>query len=366
MRPYLKLTLSGLRAFARDRGGLVWSFVFPLMFILIFGSLFGKQDKPPKFAVGIVQQDTSPAAAWLPGVFERIPILETHRGTLEAETKALGAGKRRAVVVIPAGVGNAVAAGTTAKMRVLYDPSQQQTSAIVLGIVREVTAQINQRATNTPPLVSIQEESFAAPTSGARRLGGIDFLLPGILAMTVLQLGIFTAIPLINLREKGILKRLQATPLSRSAIVGSQVTQRLVIGVVQTLVIVGVGSLLFKFHILCSWPVLLALVALGTLVFVALGAVVSSFAKTQESGMPLVQLVNFPQMMLSGIFFPPDLLPASVRPLQNALPATYFADALRQVMLQAPGMHSLSLDIAVLFGFLVGGLLLAARLFRWE
>lgn len=368
-RAYAKLTLSGLRAFARDRGGLVWSFVFPLLFILIFGSLFSQTDKPQKFPVGIVQEDPSPASAWLPDVFAGVPVLEVHRGARPSEEQALRAGKRRAVVVIGPGTGDAIAAGRTANLTVLYDPAQQQTTPIVRSILGDVIARINQQAAGTPPLVAAKEEALAAPagtSAAARRPRGVDFLLPGILAMTVLQLGVFTAIPLINLREKGILKRLQATPLPRWAIVGSQVTQRLVIGLVQTLVIVAVGAALFQFHILCPWPVLIGLVALGTLVFVALGAVVSAFAKTQESGMPLVQLIVFPQLMLSGVFFPPDLLPAGVRPLQNALPLTYFADALRQVMLQAPGAHPLGLDLAVLLGFLVVGLILAARLFRWE
>src|SRR5439155_4628011 len=170
---------------------------------------------------------------------------------------------------------------------------------------------------------------------GRKRTRTLDFLLPGILAMMLMQVGTFTAIPLINLREKGILKRLGATGLPRWVMIGSQVTQRVVLGIAQTAVFLAVGLMLFHFHVAGSWALLLALVVFGVLTFVALGAVLASVAKTQESGAPMVQLVNLPMMFLSGLFFPPEMIPAYLRPIEQALPATHLADALRSVTVAA-------------------------------
>ena len=90
MRAYWKLTGAGLRAFARDRGALFWSFFFPLFFMLIFGLFFGKADQGGvKFRLGLVVPGASPAGAGITEMFKQAPIFEVHSGTLGEETKAL-------------------------------------------------------------------------------------------------------------------------------------------------------------------------------------------------------------------------------------------------------------------------------------
>ncbi len=181
-----------------------------------------------------------------------------------------------------------------------------------------------------------------------------------------MQLGLFTAIPIISMREKGILKRYRATPLPRPALVGSQITMRLVISLIQTFTIITLGSLVFKFHVQGSWLALIGLVIFGVLTFISIGAVLSAIARTQESGMSMVQLVNFPMMFLSGIFFPLDIMPTFMRPITAILPATYLADALRYVMLSAPSAHSIVTDLTVLAAWLACGMFVAMRTYRWE
>jgi ABC-2 type transport system permease protein len=99
---------------------------------------------------------------------------------------------------------------------------------------------------------------------------------------------------------------------------------------------------------------------------VAMGYFISGLAKTQESVMGISQLINFPMMFLSGVFFPVDFMPAWIRPVVTAMPLTYLADALRQIMVGATPAYSLGLDFAVLSLWLVGCGLLAMRFFRWE
>lgn len=368
MKAFFALTRAGLRAFVRDRGGLVWSFVFPILFIVVFGALFGRADRPQRIKIGLVMEDSAPASEWMPGVFESATYFEAHRGTRAAETTALGKGERSVVVVFPAGLGEKIARGETGTVEVITDPSSQQTGPMAAGVVQQFIAGFDKRLSGAPTLLETRDMPLSAPGDVGKksRVRGIDFLLPGILAMTIMQLGLFTAIPLINMREKGILKRLRATPLPRATIIGSQVAQRLIIGVVQTLVIVGIGATLYKFRITGSWPIVLATVTFGVLTFVSIGAVLSALAKTQESGMPLVQLANFPQILLSGLFFPTDLMPASIRPIQNILPATYMADLLRHVMLGAPSVHPVWVCVAVLGAWMIGSLIVASRIFRWE
>jgi ABC-2 type transport system permease protein len=370
MRAFLKLTLAGLRGFTRDRAALVWSFFFPVFFIVIFGSIFGSRgkDNAPKFPIRIVMQDPSPQIAWLPSVFEKVPVLESKVMDLAAARTDLEKGEARAVVVVPDGTAGRMFSRQATDIEIFTDPSQPQIGATVAGIIREVLNGVDKRMSATPTLIRSVQSSFSA-TGGPKAQkadSGIDFLLPGILAMTVMQLGLFTAIPIILMREKGILKRLRATPLPRGTIIGSQVAQRLVISVVQTFVIILLGVLLFKFQLRGSWPALFGIIVFGVLTFITLGAVVAGIARTQESGISMVQLVNFPMMFLSGLFFPVDILPKFFLPVVKALPATYLADLLRHVMTGMKLHYPATQCVGVMAAWIIGGLIISARTFRWE
>lgn len=372
MKPFVKLTVAGLRGFVRDRAALFWSFFFPVFFIMIFGSIFGQSDKDKgiKFNVRVVMQDPSPQVAWLPGVFSKIPVLDSKTTDLNTARTDLDKGDATAMVVVPDGFAAHMTSREPTDIAIYTSASQPQTGPIVAGILKEVLNGVEKRMSDTPTLLRVSTEQSTPADVGPRRSKrqqrGIDFLLPGILAMTIMQLGLFTAIPIILMREKGILKRLRATPLPRGTIVGSQVAQRLTIALVQTFVIVALGVLMFQFQVKGSWPVLFGLIILGVLTFISIGAVLASVAKTQESGMSLVQLVNFPMMFLSGLFFPANIMPSFFQPVVKVLPATYLAEMLRYTMTGAPLSHSLAQCLAVLAAWLVGGLVVASRLFRWE
>jgi ABC-2 type transport system permease protein len=370
MNAYRKLTIAGVRAFFRDRTALFFSFFFPVFFMFLFGSLFGDRkgsNSQPKFPIGVVLEDSSPAVAWVPSVFHKVSVLATYIGTLDAEKEALRKGERRAVIVFPKDFSEKMQAGATTDVKILFDPAQQQASQITLSIVKQVLDGMEKRMSNRTPLLEAKEEPVTSgKAEGESNLRQIDYMIPGILAMTIMQLGIFTAIPIVNMREKGILKRLGATPLPRKTLIGSQITMRLIIAVFQTLVLLALGIGLYKFHVVGSWLGLLGLVLLGSLTFISIGAVLASIAKTQEGVMPLVQLTNLPMLFLSGMLFPVELMPAYLKPLINVIPATHLAEAMRAAVLATPSPHAIAVNLGVMAAWFVGCLLIATRIFRWE
>ena len=384
MNAYFHLTRAGLRAFFRDRQGVFWSFFFPLFFIFIFGTIFGhKKDNPGmQFKVGVVVQDPSPAAAWVPKAFQSGELAHILKTTVGRHFDGRGGAQKRRP---------RRRRGLPSRFRRQPLPAEAERHPDPRGrIAATVRADGGRDAPEHPGQHGARRDAendelpesdrihFTALSGEAgivsasedrkkeEKLSGMDFLLPGILAMTVMQLGLFTAIPLINLREKGILKRLRATPLPRSTVIGGQVTQRLVIGVIQTLVLLGVGLLVFHFHMVGSWALLLAVVIFGIFTFIGIGAVLASVAKTQESGVSLVQLVNFPMMFLSGLFIPLQILPDGLRSVVGVLPATHLASIMRHIMVDAPTMYSIPASLGVMAAWLAGGLFLASRMFRWE
>jgi ABC-2 type transport system permease protein len=107
-------------------------------------------------------------------------------------------------------------------------------------------------------------------------------------------------------------------------------------------------------------------VMLGALVFVSLGYLLAGLASSAETVSAAAQVVNFPMMFLSGSLFAVETLPDFFKPVVNIMPLTYLTDALRQIMVAAPPLYPLWLDFAVLGGWLVVLLVLAAKFWRWE
>jgi len=360
MKPFASLLVANLKEFLRDRPALFWMLAFPLIFILLFGFIFS-EGEDIQFGVGLVVEDQSPIAQGFAEALKGIPVFETTEGEQDAELAALRDGDRRAVIVVGPGFGESIAAGGTGNVEVYYDLSQTTVVQVLLPILRKTATEFSYAVTQTQPVVTLSEESIQA-----RNLRYIDFFVPGILAMALMQLGIFSAIPLVIQRQNRILKRLGATPLPRRTIVASSVVFRLILSVIQASVIILVGWAVFRVEVGGNWLFLAGMVLLGAATFVVIGYLVAAFARTEESAMPLLMVIQFPMMFLGGVFFPVEGMPDFLRPVVQAIPLTYLGDSLRQIMVGASAFHSHLVNVAVLGGWLVVCLVLSVRFFRWE
>src|SRR5579859_2148379 len=360
MRAFAQLYLANVKEFIRDRMALFWTLAFPIFFIAVFGIVFNGIGSST-FDVGLALEDHGTAATTLEQAFKSVSALNVIEGQRDDLMARLKNGKLRAVIVVPSGASAAVAAGQAAKVETFYDPSNQS-AQIVLTIVDKVVGGVDQQVTQRPTLLSVDQVPITS-----NNLSEIDFLLPGILAMSLMQLGLFATAPaLVQLREQQVLRRIGATPLPRLTLLAAQVAHRLTIGAVQTLIILLIGVLGFGVSIVGGVGLLIAFVLLGAMMFVAMGYFISGLARTQDSVNGITQLLNFPMMFLSGVFFPVDLVPSWIKPVVAIMPLTYLADALRQIMVGATPVYSLTIDFVVLAGWLVVCAVLAVRFFKWE
>ena len=369
MHALATLTVANIRSFIRDRTALFWTLAFPVIFILLFGAIFSGNGGTT-YKVGWVDEDGSPAAGQLRQVFAQVSLLELEDGSLAGSRDAMQQGDLRGIIVVPAGYGDAIAAaksggtgagGPAVSLEVYTDPSQQTSSGTIGQIVSQVASSLNVAMTGRSPILGVTTHSIQT-----QDLTNAAFLVPGILGMALMQLGIFGAVPLVAQREKLILKRLGATPLPRWTLVGSNVALRLLIGLVQAALIVGIGIAAFGVQVLGALWLMAAVVILGAMSFIAIGYLVAAFVRTEEAANGVVQVIQFPMMFLSGVFFPIEIMPSFLRPVAAFLPLTYLGDALRQVMVSGTAFAPLPVDLAVLGGWLVVCLAISARFFRWE
>lgn len=360
MRALLLLTVANIKSFTRDRAALFWTLAFPLIFVFLFGSIFSGGNSSR--TMGFADLDATPASAQLKAAFAAVPNVELVDGTEEQLLAKMRDGEVSAVIVVPKGFAQAVASkGAPATLGVYTDPSQSAADGATRQLVGFVLSGVNQALTGQLPAVVPGFQSVQT-----NDLSFISYLVPSILGMSLMQLGVFSAIPLVADREKLILKRLQATPLRRWQLVGSNIIMRLLIAIVQTVIIVGVGSAVFNVQVAGSWLLIGAFVLLGSLTFIALGYVIASFARSEESANGMTSVVQFPLMFLSGTFFPIDAMPDALRTVARAMPLTYLGDGLRQVMVSGTPFSPLWVCFAVLVGWLVVCFGIAARFFRWQ
>jgi ABC-2 type transport system permease protein len=361
MLTIFSLYQASLKEFMRDRLALFWTLAFPILFILLFGLIFSGSGSP-SYTVGLVNQDTGALGQAIAQGFGHVKPFTIKTGTLSNELDTLKKGQLDMVVMIPAGLSQHAQSNHTTGIRVYYDPSNQANAQVELGIVQQVLTGFNQRITHvTPPLTLAPQPIQTKP------LTTVDFLVPGILAMSLMQLGLFgTTQQLVSLREQQVLRRLGATPLPRWKLLVSQVLLRLTIALAQTALIVGIGVAAFHVQVQGNPLALLGLVLLGAVMFISLGYFIAAVSPTTESANGIVSAVNFPMLFLSGIFFPLALFPAFLTPIVRIIPLTYLADAIRQVMVSSVPDFPMTVDLAVLAAWIVACTLLSVRLFKWE
>jgi len=367
MPALIQLSIANIRSFVRDRAALFWTFAFPLIFVVLFGLIF--QGGSTTIKLGWVDLDGSSGptgSTSLRGAFASVKGVVITDEDDAAARDQMKTGKLDAIVEVPKGYGAAVAAAagggtpaTSAQITVFTDPTQATTGGIVQQVVAGVLGAVN--LGGRPPIVSAQ-----VATIQTQNLNIISYLVPSILGMALMQLGVFAAIPLVADREKKILKRLNATPLHRWQLVGSNVVMRLIIGIIQTLIIVAVGTALFGLQVTGSLILLGSLVVLGALAFISLGYVIASFAPTEDAANSMTSVVQFPLMFLSGTFFVIDQMPQPLQVVARFLPLTYLSDALRQVMVNGTAFSPLWFCFAVLIGWTAICFGISSRFFRWQ
>jgi len=323
----------------------------------------------------VVNEDGAASQQLVDG-FEGIDAFDVSVGSREDELAALEDGDRSAVIIIPEGTGAALgqyasqvrATGSGADLdqavlEVVYDAANQSSAQIVLNIIDKVVAGMNEGITGISPAMTVRTQQVTADD-----LRSIDYLLPGVIGLSLMQLGLMaTAGPLVSLREKQVLRRMGATPLSKTTMLASQVLFRLTIAFMQTVVLLALGAILFDVPVEPGrLPATAGVVLLGATMFITIGYLLSGLAKTEEAVESLVSLPYFIFMFLSGIFFPIEMMPGWIRPLVDIIPLTYLGDALRRTLLDAGSYFGMTTSLLVMAAWLVVSAVLAVRFFRWE
>jgi ABC-2 type transport system permease protein len=360
----LAVTKASLRSIFRSPSAVIFSFIFPFIFILVFGFI-GDNGGVPVYKIAIDKNcDTANALYDSIKTSKRIKIVSF---TSEDELrKNLVKGKITGVFTIEK--------SKVANPAYLY--SIKTTSASndkwpqFLPLVKSIANTISNSMYKDRP--NFAEDNFnpRQDVEIIREYRTIDFILPGQLGFSLLSSGVFgVAFMFFSLRNTLVLKRFFATPISRTGIILGEGLARVIFQMLTAIVIILVGHFVFNFTLVNGFETLLEMLVLsfiGLIIFMGLGFIVSGLAKSESTIPPFANLLTLPQFLLGGTFFSVDAFPKWLQPISKILPLTHLNTAMRAVAFEGQSLWEVRDEIGVL---LIWGLVVyavAIKVFKWE
>lgn len=327
-----------------------------MAFIAVFIFTGGEPD-PIK--VGIVDNASNQLSKNFTQLVGEDPIFDIVQGDESNLRSDLINGDLIAIIKIPSDFDYINKAG---KLKLILDASQVRQLDGIKDSIEKTLLSIERELRGIETMFSLEIEDVKA-----RPQRYIDFLIPGLLAFMLMNLSIAgSGFNLVEYRRRGILKRLFVTPIRPQDFIISIVLARLVIVMIQLSVVLSFALLVLDIQLIGGLFSMYGMIILGSLIFLCFGFCFGSIAKTQEAIRPLVTSFTFPQLILSGVFFPINSLPDIIQPLAKILPLSVIATGLRGIANDGLTLLSFDLNLVGVIFWLVISFIFATRYFVWR
>lgn len=362
IRAMLAITKGSFRSIFRSPSAVVFSFAFPLIFILVFGFVGGGG----RFSLKVSFDKRSDTTNAVYQALKKVAGINLVTGEEKDITEDLEKGRIAAIINIQRNQqGTSPAYIINIKTSEAVNPQNTQVlQSILNGIISGVDRNLNP---NTSTIAAINQNVEKVK---GRTYRTIDFILPGQLGFSLLSAGVFgVAFIFFNLRQTLVLKRFFATPISRSYIVLGEALSRILFQMITSITILLIGHFIFNFTLVHGWITFLELLFLsflGLMVFMGFGFIVSGLSKNESSIPPFANLITLPQFLLSGTFFSIEAFPSWLQPLCKILPLTHLNDAMRNVAFEGSHLIDCGKQIGILLLWGLAAYVVAIKVFRWE
>lgn len=349
----------------RDKVAIFFVFVFPLIFLLIFGSIFGG-DNTVSFRVALFNHSETEIAHQLEDQMNESDLFQVDEDlTTEDEAREkMSRGQLDAIVTLPPEFGEKSMdkSSPSGQIQILYEQSNETGGQTLASVLESIMEEVNMQFVETSMPFTVNAESTA--TEG---LTSFDYVFAGVMGFTLLSLGIFgptTVFP--RMKQRGVLRRYKATPLKKWQFFSGNVLSNAFIGLISLVIMFVAAVLIFDLQMRGSYINLAIIVILGTILMFGIGLAIGGWAKNENQAAPIAQLVALPMMFLSGVFFPVFLMPEILQKITSFIPLTPVIDSIRLIITENVSLFDLGSEIGIILGWMVVVYLLAFKLFRWE
>lgn len=346
MTAFKSLSVAMFKGFFRERVALFFTFLMPLMFLIIFGLIFGGSSSS-KTKIDVVGDGPVLTALNSTGIveFQRVD-------TFDQAVQAVKSGDVPAAISVQ---------GSQVQLR--YAASDRVQAGTVQAVISSVVDHVNLAASGKPPAVTLDSQQVEDSS-----LTAIQYLTPGILSWGLATSAIFgSALTLVNWRKKQVLRRIRLAPVATGTVISSRLLVTIGTSVLQAILFIAVAMTpVFGLKLAGQWWLALPLLVLGSLSFFSIGVLVGSIAKSEEAATGITNVIVLPMAFLSGTFFPLQNAPQWLQTVSEVLPLRHLNDGMVDVLVRGKGIEALVTPAAVLIGFTLVIGFVASRVFSWE
>tara|TARA_Y100000741_G_scaffold334583_1_gene291893 strand:+ start:336 stop:1409 length:1074 start_codon:yes stop_codon:yes gene_type:complete len=357
MKIYLSFTIAASKMFFRRKSSIFWSLFFPVVTMLVFGNANILGYSAPN--VGLIDYANTDNSRLITESLKQsksteIQLLLSENEAIELLTK-----------------------GSIASYITINSSNNNSQSEIIITTRKDDFAEKEVVSNLVNSVMNENKNSLEESSNIKSNIADINyqgykgFIIPGIAAMAIMQNGIFSVVfTLLSYKNQGVLRRLQATPISPSHFIVGHLISRVTIIILQTFLLLIMGVFILGVSIgqgsIMAWINILLLSLLGGVLFLSIGLAISSLAPSEDSAPALANLVTFPMLFLSGVFFPIDFLPKFVGYVSNILPLTHLAQGIRLSALYGNSTLTTLPQIGITILWLAIAFSICAFTFKWE
>ncbi len=360
-RAVFSIAKASLLSMFRSPVAVVFSLLFPIIFIIVFGAMVDNASVTIKIGIP-AECDT---ANIVYKAIRSIKIIEPQTAMSRNEMKkALEKGQIAAILNIR----NDSKANSVAHYKIELTTSNSSVDKLPLlqSVIGESISRLNEKMFPQ----NLNTAGITVTKIPGRVYRQIDFILPGQLGFSLLMAGVFgSAFLLFNLRQGFVLKRFFATPVKRSSIIIGELLSRLLFQISGFIIMITLGYVVFDFTLingLSTFGEMLLFSVLGLIIFMGMGFIISGMTESESSIAPVANTITLPQILLCGLFFPVENYPHWLQSFCKLLPLTFFVDGLRKIAFE--GIHIWQMPVQIM-GLICWALIISfitVKVFRWE
>lgn len=352
------------KRFFRDKTAIFFTVAFPLIFLFVFGGIFGK-NSDASFKVALINQSDSSFSRQFVDEAKKAKFLKLNNEitTMDQAQEKMNRGELDATIVLPKDFGQ-VKNGTYPSGQAVVHYTQNNASAaqtlttVLEGQFKDINAKFVKA--DTPFTVKAEQ-------SNAQGLSQFDYTFAGLLGFAIIGMGIFGPINVFpELKKQGILRRLHTTPLRVWQYFLSTMVSQALIGLLTMVIMFGAAIAFFHLHVAGNYFELALFLIASIVMILGIGLALGGWAKNERQVAPLANIVVFPMMFLSGTFFPRFLMPEWLQHVSTFLPLTPVIDGARLIATEGKSLLDIGPQIGLIGLWMVVIYLIAFRVFRWE
>jgi ABC-2 type transport system permease protein len=338
------IAVKDIKTFFREKETLFWTIAFPVMILLLFTAIFGR-EVPFTANIGIIDSDKTPMTANVISWFNSTEIFSVKAFEDKTEAlRALNATEVRAVVTLPKGFTEKLTTGNTYVLLTIDETSPDVTQLVRSGISTFFSEFYKQITNYTEPISVIEEASLRREEVGYK-----EHIVPGMLCYPFLFSSMVAAThAIVSEREKGTLKRIRASPIRPLNVLFGKTFAALFQTAISILIIAVLAVVVLRPAV--NWNVLLLfpIMFLGSLNGIAVGLLISCIGRSPRAASNAATTIGVVLQFFIGMYFPEEFLPTYIQQIGNVIPMTYAVQAIRSIMIQNAVLSDLLQPISTL------------------